>query len=65
MDIHEKNTLKALLLASVSDDKVIIRLLALPPAKALQFALAVTLRIWSSKVTKFKAGEKIGPLPPS
>ena len=33
--------------------------------KALQFALAVTLRIGSSNSTKFKAEENFGPLTPS
>ena len=53
------------MLASVSDDKVISRLLALPLVKALQFALAVTLIIGYSNGTKFKTEGKFVPLPPS
>ena len=43
---------------------MIIRLLALPEVKALQFALAVTLIIGSSTGTKFKSEENFEPLPP-
>ena len=64
MGLPQGNDLEELILASVSDDEVISRLLDLPPVKALQFALAVTLRIWSSNGTKFKAEENFGPLPP-
>ena len=52
------------MLASVSDDEVISRLLALTPEKALQFDLAVTTIIGSSNGTKFKAEENFGTLPP-
>ena len=55
MDLSQLNSLEALVSDSVSDDMVIIRLLVLSPVKALQFALAVTLRIESSNGTKFKA----------
>ena len=43
---------------------MISKILDLPPAKALQFALAVTLRIGYSNGTKFKAEENFGPLIP-
>ena len=64
MGLPQGNALETLVLASVSDDKVISRLLELPPVKALQFALAVTLIIRSSNGDNFKAEEKFGPLPP-
>ena len=64
MGLPQGNDLEELILASVSDDEVISRLLDLPPVKALQFALAVTLRIWSSNGTKFKAKENFGHMPP-
>ena len=59
MDLPQGNTLEALVSASVSDDKVISSLLAIPPVKALQFALAVTLRIGSSNGINFKVEETL------
>ena len=64
MDIPQVNALEALVLNSVSDDEVMSRFLELPPVKALQFFLAVTLRIGSSNGTKFKADFNFVPLPP-
>ena len=64
MDNPQGNYLEALVLASVSNDEVISRLLALPPLKEIQFALAVTLRIGSSNGTKLKAEKNFGPMPP-
>ena len=52
------------MLASVSDDELVSRILSLPPVNALQFALAVTLRIGSSNGTKLKAEKNFGPMPP-
>ena len=65
MDTPQGNALEALVSDLVSDYKVISRLLALPPMKALQFALTVTLNIGSSNGNKFKAEENFGPLPHS
>ena len=64
MDIPQGNNLEASVLASNSDNEVISRILEIPPVKALQSALAVTLRIGSSNGTKINAYENIGPLPP-
>ena len=64
IDIPQGNTLEALVLASLSDDDVMSRLLELPLVKALQFSLAVTIRIGCSNGTKVKADENILPLPP-
>ena len=51
------------MLDSVSYVEVISSFLALPLVKALQFALAVTLRIGSSNITKLKVEDNSGPLP--
>ena len=64
MDIPQINALKALALASVSYGEVMSRLLELPPVKALQFYLALTLKIGSSNGTNLKAEKDFGPLPP-
>ena len=65
MDNPQGNALEALVLDSVSDDKLISRILALPPVKALQFSLAVTLRIGSINGSEFKAEENFVHISPS
>ena len=64
MDIPKVNSLESLVLASVSNDDVMSRFLALPPVKSLQFVFAVTLIIGSSNGNKLKADENFGTLTP-
>ena len=64
MNLPQRNASKSLVLASVSDGEVISMFLALPPVKAHQFELAVTLIIGSSNGTKLKEEDNFGPLTP-
>ena len=52
------------MLDSVSDGEVMSRFLSLPPVKELQFSLVATLIIGSINITKLKAEDNFGPLPP-
>ena len=65
MDTSQENDFETLASASVSDNKTIIRLLEITLVKALQFDLAVTLRIGSSNGNQFKAEENSWPMHPS
>ena len=64
MDAPQEIDSEELVLDSYSDGEVMSRFLVLPPVKALQFALVVTLGIGYSNGTKIKTEDNFGPLPP-
>ena len=64
MDAPQESDSEELVLDSYSDGEVMSRFLVLPPVKALQFALVVTLGIGYSNGTKIKTEDNFRP-PPS
>ena len=63
MDAPQESDSEELVLDSYSDGEVMSRFLVLPPVKALQFALVVTLGIGYSNGTKIKTEDNFRPLP--